>query len=225
MCGRASLTASPEQIAEAFELDEPPAAFAPRYNIAPTQPILAVLPRLQGGRGARWLRWGLVRSAKDALGRAPINLKVESAAKGALRSDLRERRCVVPFTGFYEWQRSGKHRQPYNLQRRDGLPLGIAGVWHRLEAPGGEPLETCLVLTTAAVGPAAAIHDRMPLILDPASYGAWLDPTPREPADVLARVRSLAPEGLEAYPVSPLVNRASVDEPRCLEPTRATSLW
>jgi putative SOS response-associated peptidase YedK len=223
MCGRASLTAGPEEIEEAFGLAAIP-ALSPRYNIAPSEPVLAVRPTEGREREAVFLRWGLIRpGSEDA--KAPINLRIESATRGAMRATLRERRCIVPLTGFYEWQRAGKARQPFNVRRKDGRVFGIAGLWDRLQSGDLPALESCLVLTTAANEVVRPIHDRMPVILDPASYGAWLDPAPREGRDVLAGLQLLPEEALESYTVSPLVNRAGVEDPRCLEPARSIALW
>jgi putative SOS response-associated peptidase YedK len=223
MCGRASLTSSPEELVEAFGLSAAP-ALSPRYNIAPSEPLLAVRAGPGGARTTSFLRWGLVRpGSEDA--KAPINLRLESAARGAMKRTLSERRCIVPLTGFYEWRRTGKARQPFNVRRKDGKVFGVAGLWERLEAPGLEPLETCLVLTTAANDVVKPIHDRMPAILDPASYANWLDPSPREGSAVLQSVRQLPEELFESYTVSPMVNRAGVEDPRCVEPATASTLF
>ena len=170
------------------------------------------------------MRWGLVRSGSEDA-RPPINLRVESAVKGAMRGTFREGRCIVPLTGFYEWKRAGKARQPFNVRRKDGALFGVAGLWTRLESGAQEPMESCLVLTTAANDVVKPIHDRMPLILDPSAYAAWLDPSPFEPKDLLARVALLSSDLLDAYTVSPLVNRAGVEDPRCLEPANPATLW
>jgi putative SOS response-associated peptidase YedK len=223
MCGRASLTAGPEEIEEAFGLAAVP-ALSPRYNIAPSEPLLAIRPTERRDREAVFLRWGLVRpGSEDA--KAPINLRMESATRGAMRATLRERRCIVPLTGFYEWRRAGKARQPFNVRRKDGRVFGVGGIWDRLESGDLPPLESCLVLTTTANGVVSPIHDRMPVILDPASYGAWLDPAPREAPDLLAGLQLLPEEVLEGYTVSSLVNRPGVEDPRCLEPAKPIALW
>jgi putative SOS response-associated peptidase YedK len=223
MCGRASLTAGPEEIEEAFGLAAVP-ALSPRYNIAPSEPMLAIRPGEGGDHEAVFLRWGLVRPGSEQV-KAPINLRIESATKGAMRATLRERRCIVPLTGFYEWKRAGKARQPFNVRRKDGRVFGVAGLWDRLESGDLPPLESCLVLTTTANGVVSPIHDRMPVILDPASYGAWLDPAPREARDLLASLLLIPEAALESYTVSPLVNRAGVEDPRCLELARPVTLW
>ena len=223
MCGRASLTASPEELEEAFGLSEAPAA-SPRYNIAPSEPMLVVRAAETGAREAALTRWGLVRpGSKDA--KAPINLPIEHAARGSLRRSLRERRCIIPLTGFYEWKRAGKARQPYNVRRKDGTVFGVAGLWDRLESEGGKVIESCLVLTTAANGVVHPIHDRMPVILDPASYARWLVPAGQPGPDLMASFQQLSEDLFESYPVSPLVNRAGVEDPRCLEAVRSATLW
>jgi putative SOS response-associated peptidase YedK len=220
MCGRASLTASPAEIEEAFGLEAAPAVAA-RYNIAPSEPILTV--RAQGGkREAALVRWGLVRSGSEDA-KSPINLRAESAARGAMRNTLRDGRCIVPLTGFYEWTKLGKLRQPWNVRRKDGGLFGVAGLWARLESGAQEPLESCLVLTTAANEVVKPIHERMPLILDPSAYERWLEPSPLEADALLKHVATLPGELLEAYSVSRLVNRAGVEDPRCLEP--AAPAW
>jgi putative SOS response-associated peptidase YedK len=217
MCGRASLTASASELQEAFGLAAAPAV-PPRYNIAPTEPMLAVRTDAAGQRTVALLRWGLMRpGSEDA--KAPINLRIESAIKGAMKSTVRERRCIVPLTGFYEWKRSGKLRQPFNVRRKDGRVFGVAGLWDRLESGAQESLESCLLLTTAANGVVSPIHDRMPVILDPASYQWWLDPLARDPPDLLRGLSFLSAQALESFPVSTLVNRAGVEDPRCLEPS------
>lgn len=223
MCGRASLTTPASAIEEEFDVAGVP-ALAPRYNIAPSEPMLVVRADEDGTRKPALVRWGLIRPGAESA-KAPINLRIESAGRGALRSTLRERRCIVPLSGFYEWKRAGKARQPFNVRRRDGGVFGVAGLWDRLESGDLDPIESCLVLTTAANAVVEPIHDRMPVILDPASYGGWLDPSPKEARERLSRLQFLSEELLENYPVSSLVNRPGVEDPRCLEPAKAATLW
>jgi putative SOS response-associated peptidase YedK len=223
MCARASLTTSPEELEEAFALIGVP-SLTPRYNIAPTEPILAVRAGASGDREAVFLRWGLLRPGSEEA-RPAINLRIESAAKGAMRRTLKERRCLIPLSGFYEWKRAGKARQPFNVRRKDGKVFGVAGLWERLEGGDQEPIESCLVLTTAANPVVEPVHGRMPVILDPASYRRWLDPSGADPPALLGGLRQLPEESLESYPVSTLVNRAGVEDPRCLEPAAPATLW
>jgi putative SOS response-associated peptidase YedK len=223
MCGRASLTAAPEELEEAFGLESAPTV-SPRYNIAPTEPMLVVRMGEGEEREAALVRWGLVRPGSENA-KAPINLPIEHAARGAMRRTLRERRCIIPLTGFYEWKRAGKARQPFNVRRKDGKVFGVAGLWDRLESGDIESLESCLVLTTTANGVVLAIHDRMPVILDPVSYERWLSPPARGGPELMAAFQHLSEDLLETYPVSSLVNRAGVEDPRCLEPARPATLW
>jgi putative SOS response-associated peptidase YedK len=223
MCGRASLTASPEEIEEAFDLSTPP-VLKPRYNIAPSEPLLVVRSTESGEREARLLRWGLMRPGSEYL-KAPINLPIEHAASGAMRRTVRERRCIIPLTGFYEWKRAGKAKQPFNVRRRDRKVFGVAGLWDRLESGDGNDLESCVVLTTAANGVVSPIHDRMPVILDPASYERWLLAPARGGPELMAAFQHLSEDLLESYPVSALVNRAGVEDARCLEPAKPATLW
>ena len=223
MCGRASLTASPEEIEEAFGLGDTPAV-SPRYNIAPSEPMLVVRAAETGDREVALVRWGLVRpGSEDA--KAPINMPIESVARGAMRRTLRQGRCIIPLTGFYEWKRAGKAKQPFNVRRKDGKVFGVAGLWDRLESGDGKDLESCVVLTTAANGVVSPIHDRMPVILDPASYSRWLVPPPLGGPELMAAFQHLSEDLLETYPVSPLINRAGVEDPRCLEPAKPVTLW
>jgi putative SOS response-associated peptidase YedK len=222
VCGRASLTSSPEELQDEFEVSALP-PLAPRYNIAPSEPILAVRADRSRGREAVFLRWGLVRPGSEHA-RAPINLQMENVAKGAMKATVRERRCIVPLSGFYEWKRTGKDRQPFNVRRRDRRVFGVAALWERLES-GDQALESCLVLTTPANRVVGPIHHRMPVILDPASYAVWLDPSQADGRQLAERVRLLPEDALESYSVSSIVNRAGVEDPRCVEPAKATSLW
>jgi putative SOS response-associated peptidase YedK len=223
MCGRASLTASPEELEEAFDLEAAPTV-TPRYNIAPSEPMLVVRPDEAGKPQAALLRWGLIRPGSE-YAKAPINLPIEQAARGAMRRTLRERRCIIPLTGFYEWKRAGKARQPFNVRRKDGKIFGVAGLWDRLESGDAEPLESCLVLTTTANDVVKPIHDRMPVILDPASYSGWLASPAQGGPELMAAFQQLSEDLLESYPVSSLVNKAGVEDPRCLDPARPATLW
>ncbi|HET8643904.1 MAG TPA: SOS response-associated peptidase, partial [Vicinamibacteria bacterium] len=127
MCGRFSLTASGEELAEAFGLEEPP-PLSPRYNIAPSQPVLAVRA-LEGRRRADLLRWGLAGPDPDHAGLL-VNARSETAAtRQAFREAYRGRRCLIPASGFYEWKRGREGPQPFHFRRRDGRPLAFAGLW------------------------------------------------------------------------------------------------
>lgn len=225
MCGRTNLTATPEELAEAFALDEVP-VLAPRYNIAPSQPMPAV--RMEAARRTRrlgQLRWGLVPhwASDPAEGARLINARSESAhTRAAFREPFRERRCVIPATGFYEWRRIERSRQPYLLRRRDGRPMGLAGVWDRWRPPANaeahEAIESCAILTTPANELVARLHDRMPLVLDPRDYEQWLDPELTDPRLLRPLLRPYPAEEMVAIPVSPRVNSPHNDDPTLVDP-------
>ena len=215
MCGRFQL--KPEQDwMEEFGVSEPP-DLAPRYNIAPTQDIVAVRRETSGVRRAGLLRWGLVPCfAEDpAVGNRLINARAESVArKPAFREPFRKRRCLVPADGFYEWRRVGRARDPYLVKMRDGRTFAFASVWDRW---GSDRLESCAILTTAANALVAPIHGRMPVVLDRSSYALWLDPDAPE-EDLHRLLRPFPAEEMVAYPVSARVNSTAVDDPECEMP-------
>jgi putative SOS response-associated peptidase YedK len=164
-------------------LDFPPRSL--RYNIAPSQPIAAVRAVPAGsGRELALLRWGLIPSwSKDpAIGNQLINARAETAhEKSSFRNAFRRHRCLIPTSGFYEWLRWERGKQPYFVRMRDSHPFAFAGLWDRWESPDEGAIETCTILTTAANAVLAPIHDRMPVILPPWEYSRWLDPSIKDP--------------------------------------------
>src|SRR2546426_5201521 len=231
MCGRFTLTSTPEALAERFGLDSTPSC-APRYNIAPGQDVLAVRAQRGGSRGADLVRWDLVPAWSDpASARASllINARSETAAqRPAFRDAFRARRCIVPASGFYEWAERGDYRQPYWIAPADRAPLGIAALWERWIAPDGARLESCALLTTAANARIAELHARMPAILAPEAYAAWLDPM-RDAAAVAELLVPPASGPLAPRPGGTRVNRVENDDAACLdavpEPPRQPSLF
>lgn len=220
MCGRFTLTSTPEELARRFGLDAPP-PLAPRYNIAPGQDVLAVRRRADGRRRADLLRWGLVPSFSPdpSVGGRMINARVETAAgRPAFREALRHRRCLVPADGFYEWADRGGARQPFHVALREGVPFGLAGLWERWRDPAGGWLESCTLLTAPAAPALRDLHDRMPIVVAPGTYAAWLDVDACEPASLLGRLYEEAATAFRVHAVSTRVNRADRDEPGCIEP-------
>jgi putative SOS response-associated peptidase YedK len=221
MCGRFTQTASPEVIAQQFNITNPP-LFTPRYNIAPSQPIAAI--RIDPDTATRtlvMLRWGLIPSwAKDPkIGHQCINAKAETVAeKPSFRSAFKKRRCLVIATGFYEWQIQRRAKQPMWIGLRSQQPFAFAGLCEHWTPAEGEPLETCTIITTEPNDLMAPIHNRMPVILSPTSYDQWLDPTFQQVASLNALLRPYPSTALTAYPVSTLVNNPRHDVPQCLEP-------
>ena len=221
MCGRYTQFASWQEIHEYFDLLGPPRNIQARYNIAPTQdaPVIRLTER---GRELSMLRWGLVPFwAKDEkIGYRTINARSESVAeKPSFREAYKKRRCLIPATGFYEWQKAPSGKTPYHIVPNDGL-WAFAGLWERWEK-GDEPLETFTILTTEAANSIAQIHPRMPTILEPGDYDAWLaTETDRTQLAVLARKRF--PDGkMRAYPVSTRVNTPKNDEVELIEEVEA----
>ena len=218
MCGRFNQTASGEEVAEAFDLDEAP-ELAPRYNIAPTQPIAVVgIQPKTGRRGLAMLTWGLVPRASLGGERGFINARSETAwEKASFREAFLKRRCLVPATGFYEWQKlDAKRRQPWVIRLASGRAFAFAGLWEPPAAGASTP--TCTILTTEPNDLARPIHDRMPVILDPADYARWLDPAVTVPAEVRPLLRPFPADAMTAYPVTTAVNNPAFDDPSCLTP-------
>ncbi len=208
----------PNQIASMLGLETVP-NLEPRYNIAPTQEVIAV--RMQdGGRALVRLRWGLIPFwAKDAaIGAKMINARAETLAeKPAFRQAFANRRCVIAADGFYEWKTIAKAKQPFHIHRPDGAPFAFAGLWERWEKDG-EPVETCTIITTDAPESLAGIHHRVPVILPPDAMTTWLE-TPEGQTDGLAELLAPLPDGeLIAEPVSTAVNKVANDGPECQEP-------
>lgn len=219
MCGRFTMYAKGETLAGEFGLPAPPAAAA-RYNIAPSQEVAAVRAAPSGGgREISRLRWGLVPSwARDpAIGGRLINARSETVReKPSFRDAFRRRRCLIPASGFYEWMRVERGKQPYYVRMRDGRLFAFAGLWERWNGPEGRVLESCTILTTGANAVLAPIHDRMPVILDRAEYGRWLEPAPGDPDRLSRLLVPFPPEEMTAYPVSPRVNSPSADDAECI---------
>lgn len=222
MCGRFTLTEPPEYYAAAFAVDTVRAAgLEPSYNVAPTDPVYAVVAR-EGERRLGTLRWGLVPHwAKDKKAAARhINARVETvASKPAFRDSLRRRRCLIPADGFYEWQRrpSGG-KLPHYIYARDGRPLAFAGLWAAWKDPeDGDWLRTCTILTRDPDETVRPLHDRMPLTLPPDRWEAWLDPELEEPELVLAAAAG-ATTPLARHPVSTMVNKVANNWPELIEP-------
>ncbi|MCW2309998.1 SOS response-associated peptidase [Rhodobium gokarnense] len=213
MCGRFALSEIPATIRRVFGYKDQP-NFPPRYNIAPTQPIATV--RLENGeRRFVLVRWGLVPGwVKDPADFSLlINARSETAAeKPAFRAAMRHRRCLIPANGFYEWQRRDGRKQPYWVAPKDGGLVAFAGLWESWAGPDGGDVETGAILTTAANAPMAEIHNRMPAVIAPEHFEAWLN-TVEVSAKEASEMLRPAPEDLfEAVPVSTRVNAVANDD-------------
>jgi putative SOS response-associated peptidase YedK len=230
MCGRYTLTnPDPVRLRGRFDiLESIEVKDEARFNIAPTDPVLAVR-RFDDVRDLGRLRWGLVPGVwAEKKGQRPlINARVETlATQAAFADSFRERRCLIPADGFYEWLSDERGKRPLWFSRPHGDLFAFAGIWAELRRRGSdEVLHSCAIVTCPPNGLMRPIHDRMPVILDPASYAQWLDPSPREGPGLLAAVRQLPEELFESYTVSPMVNKAGVEDPRCLEAAKASTLF
>lgn len=216
MCGRFNLITDAEGIVEFFNVLYCP-ELQPRYNIAPSQEVPAVI-WVEGERKVVMLRWGLVPSwAKDpGIGNRMINAKSETVAeKPSFRAAFRRRRCLIPATGFYEWQARPGGKQPYHIHLQGGGLMAFAGLWEHWEAQG-QVLRTCTILTTDANAAIAPLHERMPVILDSADHATWLA-NDASPDVLLELLKPHAELGLVAEPVSRRVNSPANDDPACIE--------
>ena len=192
----------------------------PSYNIAPMQQIAAVRSSELDGHELVMFRWGLVPGWADdlSIGNRMINARAESVAeKPAFRTAFKKRRCLVLADGFYEWQKTGKAKQPYFIHLKGRKPFCFAGLWERW-SKGEKPVETCTILTTDANKLMAPLHDRMPVIIAPKDYGLWLDAAVQEPERLQALLQPYPDAEMEAYPVSTLVNSPKNNSPECVEP-------
>jgi putative SOS response-associated peptidase YedK len=219
MCGRYTLATSEAALQAEFGLDEIPADYRPRYNIAPSQEVLAVIrdgDRLRAG----WLRWGLIPFwAKDpSIGNRMINARAETlATKPAFRQAFERRRCLIIADGFYEWQAEGAVKVPYWIHREGRRPFAFAGLWDRWRPPEGEPIVSCAIVTTRATEALRPIHERMPVILPPGARERWLDPDAgRE--ELMALLTPYPGADLAAHAVTTLVNSPRNDIPECIAP-------
>lgn len=219
MCGRFTLAVPGEQVAAQFQLSTTPELTA-RYNIAPTQQIAAVRAG-DAGRELALFRWGLVPSwAKDpSVGARMINARSETVAeKPSFRTALRQRRCLIPADGFYEWQAAAGGKQPFHIRLADGGLFAMAGLYEHWKTPEGGWLHSCTILTTEANELMRPLHDRMPVILAPEQYDLWLDPGLRDAGPLQALIAPYPAEQMVAGPVSKAVNRAGNEGPELLAP-------
>jgi putative SOS response-associated peptidase YedK len=214
MCGRFIQCASGAALAERFGLPTAPVV-TPRYNVAPSQSVLAIRQGESGQREAVALRWGLVPawSPEPRTAYSTINARAETVAdKPTYRQAFRRRRCLIPADGFYEWRKAGSHKQPYCIAPADGAPLAFAGLWERWERDG-QVVESCTILVTAANAVIASIHDRMPVILAPQDEARWLDPAVTDPAVLQPLLLPCPPQRLRIWPVGTAVNNTRQDGP------------
>ncbi len=222
MCGRFTLVVSPEQLQTAFPwIGESANQVQPRYNIAPTQPV-AVIPNREPRKLDHFV-WGLIPSwAKDPkMGSRMINARAEGVAeKPSFRAAFRRRRCLIPATGFYEWQKNPgqKSKTPMYIQLKSGSPFAFAGLWEDWRSPDGSQVLSCTIITTEPNSFMAPIHNRMPVILPPDAYDTWLAIGEVERGALQSLLKPYPAEEMTAFPVSTLVNSPANDLPQCILP-------
>ena len=202
-----------------FGLIEAP-ELKPRYNIAPTQQIVAIkLDPESGTRQLSLLRWGLIPSWADdpSIGNRMINARADTVAvKPAFRSAFKKGRCLIVADGFYEWKKIGSTKQPFFVRLKDDEPFAFAGLsehWHR----GDQVIDSATIITTEGNEVMEGIHDRMPVILSPNDYDLWLEPDFHGQGKLLEMLKPYPAEEMTAYPVSTVVNNPRNEMKECVE--------
>jgi putative SOS response-associated peptidase YedK len=221
MCGRFTLTVNPAEVQESFSSYSFPQKFAPRFNIAPTQPVL-VIPN-DDQNTADFFVWGLIPMwAKDpGIGSRMINARGETLEeKPAFRSSLKYKRCLILADGFYEWKgaEGKKVKTPFFIHMKNRKPFAFAGLWDSWNSPDGALVKSCTIITTEPNELTGIIHNRMPVILHPRDYAKWLDPSPQTPDELKPLIRPFPADLMDAYPVSTLVNTPANDRPELVVP-------
>ncbi len=214
MCGRFVQALEIDDYARFFRVDRVDATVTPSFNVAPTAEILGVVER-EETRTLRTFSWGMT---SPRAGRV-INARIETVAtKPMFAEAFSTRRCLVPADGYYEWRTDGRQKLPQHIRLQDGQTIGFAGIWSSRRLPSGELESTCALVTAAASTTLQAIHDRMPVMLDPSVWDAWLDVDLSDAESILASMRTVPDGWIETYPVSTMVNSVRNDGPECVVP-------
>ena len=217
MCGRYTLAAGGEELAETFDVPVPDLELHARYNIAPGQQAVVVAEDRRGRR-AGLLTWGLVPSWAEEPGRPLINARSESVLeRPSFRESFERRRCLVPADGFYEWKQEGDRKVPFWIHPASGGLVSFAAVWDRWSPPGAEARNSFAILTMPAEGEVALIHDRMPVVIDARDRDRWLDRL-TDGRGALSLLRAGSPPDYACRRVSMRVNRPAEDDPGLIEP-------
>jgi len=223
MCGRFAQIFPTEDLINFFEVTDS-LPLQSRYNIAPTQNV-AVIRATEHHRQLAILRWGLIpRWANDlSIGNKTFNARSETVhAKPSFKSALKSRRCLIPASGFYEWDKIGKSRQPYYFSRRDGQPIAFAGLWEEwTDCQSDGIIESCTILTTSANQTVGLIHERMPVIIGFNDYGLWLSHKVQRIEELRDLFRPAAENILRIVPVTTYVNKVGQEGPDCVAPVPA----
>jgi putative SOS response-associated peptidase YedK len=221
MCNRYSLKHSNRQVRDAFQA-EGDFDDHPRYNIAPTQPVLIV--RKEHGkkvRQFRTMRRGLIPSwARDTtIGTRTLNARSETVTTTpAFRESIRTKRCLIPADSFYEWRKMGAIKQPYCFEVGAGNVFALAGLWDEWRSPEGQIIESCTILTTTPNALVADLHDRIPVIVKPAKWDVWLDPDVKDFELIRGILKPYDAEFMRRYPVNRKLNNSKIDDPESAAP-------
>lgn len=226
MCGRYVVAYDPQTLVSGFSVTRV-VPFPRRWNVAPQSPVPVVRETPEGERVVELMRWGLVPHwARDpAIGHKLNNARAEGLFdKPSFRQAARRRRCLLPASGFYEWQATPAGKQPwYVTPTEPGALFAMAGLFEAWRpSEDADWLLSCCIVTTAANALMAPIHDRMPVMLERAQWDAWLDRRRQDPAEIASLLAPSAPETMRAWPVSKAVNRAGNDGPALIEPSART---
>lgn len=219
MCGRFTLSAELEELQRAFPGVEFPPQMAPRYNIAPSQPVAVITN--QNPRKVDFFVWGLIPSwAKDPrIGQRLINARAETLSqKPAFRGAFRYRRCCVLADGFFEWRREGKTKIPHLVRLKSKMPFAMAGLWDRWQSPDGSEIFSCTIITTDANELVQSLHSRMPVILPASAYSVWLGTPAADLEQLSALLRPYPASEMELFAVSPSANNPRWDRAECIQP-------
>lgn len=218
MCARFTMFSGSKELHDVFGLQEMP-SLSPRFNIAPSQPVIAIGLRADGkGYGAATFIWGFVPHwAPDTKGPKPVNAKSETLdEKSMFRDSFRKRRCIIPSTGYYEWRTEGKKKIPLFIRRRDHGIISFAGIWDCWKS-STEKLLTCAIITTSANDLTRSIHERMPVILPNENYSQWLDRDLTDSATLKSLLKPCPNELLEIIPANPVVNSSKYEGEDCIK--------
>jgi len=222
MCGRMAVNIPDSELRKIFKLIESAASSRSHYNISPTQSVGVVRSGNDELNRYDYLRWGLVPGwAKEAsIGTHMINARSETVAeKPSFRHGIKYRRCIVPVSGFYEWDRSvAKKKQPYFIRMANQPLMPLAGLWETWKSPEGDVLETFSILTTSANSLLGKIHDRMPVILSPDAFNFWLSPNMHDTSQLEPLYAPYNSDEMEMHKVSDQVNNSRYESPSCIEP-------
>lgn len=228
MCGRYRLSRKKQLVEEHFGAVSGEEDWIPRYNVAPTQPVPVIRQNpKEPVRELSLMRWGLIPSwAKDSsVAASMINARSETAAtKPAFRDALKSRRCLIPADAFYEWMRTGKTKQPYCFEVNEGELFAFAGLWDRWKDPSGQWVKSCSILTTTPNAMTSAVHDRMPLILNPDAHDPWLDPDMNDVSTASELLRPFDARLMRCYPVSTRINSVLNDDEACSAPVELAEI-